>query len=303
MNNATLYVEIPTLSALDGLRCYFNRGPGNSGYVTYAYDGSRPYIRLTDEDDDPTFLQFSTIGSGTYTVPQYSCTFGARGALAAIQNGFSWGVGGTEIASMDSQFFSPPAGTTADRPTPTVGMTRYNTSTNRPESYVPNTWIRGIGILDKSSTAVAVTGTTTTSIISYSLPGGTLGTDDVIDIAMGGNWVNTSGATRSVTVAVSYGATTLWTRTSTTTANNTTRPWTFNFKFYPNGGISAQKITGQFTVGATGSNINTTAVLINNIIEATSAEDSTVTKTLLVNITNSGTGTTFTCNYYTITLL
>lgn len=302
-NNATLYVEIPTISPLDGLRCYFNRGVGLSGYVTYAYDGSRPYIRLTDEDDDPTMIQFSTIGSGTYTVPQYSCTFGARGALAAIQNGFSWAVGGTEISSMDSQFFSPPAGTTADRPTPTVGMTRYNSTLGRQENYVPNTWIVGTGILDKSSTATSVTGTTTASIISYSLPGGTLGTDGIIDVAMGGNWVNTSGANRSVTIAVVYGATTLWTRTSSVTAKGTTRPWLFNLKFYPNGSTSAQKITGQFTIGAIGSNINTTSILVNNIIEATSAEDSTVTKTLSVNITNSGVNTTFTCNYYTLNLL
>jgi len=301
-NDATLYVEIPTTSPNDGLRCYFNRGPGNSGYITYAYDGSRPYIRLTDEDDDPTFINFSTISGGTYAVPQYSCTFGARGSLANIENGFSWGIDGNEVASMDTQYFLGPSGSTASRPTPAAGMTRYNTTLSRQENYVPNTWIATSGVLDKSVTAVAVTSASATQIINYSLPGGTLGTG-IIDIEMGGTWVNTSGANRSVTFAVAYGATTLWTRTSSVTATATTRPWIFNFKFYPNGGTSAQKITGQFTIGAVGSNINTTAILVNNIIEATSAEDSTVTKSIVVTITNSGTGVTFTRNYYTITLI
>ena len=41
---------------------------------------------------------------------------------------------------MGPQWFSPPAGTTAQRPTPTTGMTRYNTTLNDLEVYNGINW-------------------------------------------------------------------------------------------------------------------------------------------------------------------
>jgi len=51
--------------------------------------------------------------------------------------------------------FSPPTGTTAERPaSPAAGMTRYNTSTTAFEFYNGTSWV-GIGVLDGTSEATA----------------------------------------------------------------------------------------------------------------------------------------------------
>lgn len=136
VSTATVYIETDA-SDNEGQRVYFNSGSvATSGWIAYAYDTNRPYIRITDADDDPTFISFNTIGAGTYAAPQYSSSFGARGTIAGIATGFSWQVSGTEIASMDTQFFKQPSGTTIQRPgTPSAGMLRYNSTTTLTEEY------------------------------------------------------------------------------------------------------------------------------------------------------------------------
>jgi hypothetical protein len=69
-NNSTVFIEVPADTISEGLRVYFHRSTaGISGWITYDYDGAAPNIRLTDEDDDPPYIQFNTIGTGTYLLP------------------------------------------------------------------------------------------------------------------------------------------------------------------------------------------------------------------------------------------
>lgn len=154
---ATVYIETNNANT-EGQRVYFNSGaPTTSGWMAYAYDGSTPYLSITDADDDPTYVAFNTIGTGTYAAPLYVSAFGARGAygsrLAGADSGFAWYVGANTSATtlisaadpvmeLDTQFLRIPVGTTANRPsTPTAGMSRLNSTTSRMEYYTGTAWV------------------------------------------------------------------------------------------------------------------------------------------------------------------
>lgn len=148
---ATVYIETNATDQ-DGQLIYFNSGTsGTSGFISYAYDGSTPYLRLTDSDDDPPYITFNTIGTGTYAAPLYVSAFGARGTYgsrtAGANSGFAWYIGAnttanalitaaTPIMEMDTNFISLPSDTTANRPgTPQASMIRFNTDINEFEGY------------------------------------------------------------------------------------------------------------------------------------------------------------------------
>jgi len=140
--DAALYIQVDGDSQTEGIRTYFKRSSaGISGWLTYHYDGNTPNLRLVDEDDDPPYISFQTIGAGTYASPTYDNRFGTRGPVAGATTGFQWIVNGTSISELDSQFFLPPRGTTAQRPgTPTTGMTRFNTTFGGLENYDGTSW-------------------------------------------------------------------------------------------------------------------------------------------------------------------
>jgi len=145
---ATLYIEVNTPgSAVEGMRTYFNRqSAGINGWITYHYDANTPNIRLTDEDDDPPYVSFRTIGTGTFDTPEFESAFGARGAVANRTTGFAWydgnvSNGGTEVMALDTDFLRIPVRTTANRPSsPVNGMVGYNSTTNKYEGYENGSW-------------------------------------------------------------------------------------------------------------------------------------------------------------------
>ena len=141
VGNAAVYIETNS-SQMDGQRVYFNSGtPATSGYISYAYDGSTPYIRITDVDDDPPYIMFNTVLTGTYAIPAYSNTFGSRGPTAGATTGFSWKANGVEIMTCDSNFLTIPIRPTASRPTILVnGMIGYDSTTNKFEGYENGIW-------------------------------------------------------------------------------------------------------------------------------------------------------------------
>jgi len=141
-NNAALYIEVDGDATSEGMRTYFKRSTaGISGWIVYHYDQNTPNIRLIDEDDDPPYISFQTIRTGTYANPLYDNRFGTRGPVAGATTGFQWIVNGTSISEMDSQFFTPPKGTTAQRPgTPVAGMTRFNTTLGGLECHDGTSW-------------------------------------------------------------------------------------------------------------------------------------------------------------------
>jgi hypothetical protein len=309
-NNAALYVEVTSAgSGVEGIRTYFNRGPGLSSFITYDYDGAAPNLRLTDEDNDSPYVQFNVVGSGTYQAPQYNNVFGGRGSPSNATTGFSWKVNGSEISTMDSQFFVPPSGTTAQRPSPTVGMVRYNSSTGKPEVYVPNVWASVSGIIDKSVASQMIVGSAgITNIVSYVVPGGTLGTGNIIRLKTSGRWDATSN-NKTFTLRISYGGVILWQDVCGTQASNSQSGWEIAFDIFANQSTTSQLLNGHVVVGRGGNpdvgegGINTDEITANGVIYGTSTVNSTLDQTLVASIEPNGNTQTFTKNMHTIELL
>ena len=115
----------------------------------------------------------------------------------------------------DTGFIRLPLGTSAQRPSGTQGMVRYNTQTNVIEFFNGSSWI-GVGLLDGSSQSTAavsaeaiksLTGTNANTTYWIALP--TVGATNlfcIMDSAWnGGGWIMTMKATRSTTFNWSSG--------------------------------------------------------------------------------------------------
>ena len=314
-NNATLFVEVPADTVAEGLRVYFKRSsPGISGWISYDYDGAAPNLRLTDEDDDPPYIQFNTIASGTYLLPEFTSMFGARGAPgsripAADVAGFEWKIGSGASASnwstastvmtLDSQWLLPPSGTTAQRPaTPVPGMTRYNTTEGAEETYQSSAWVTNVGVLTKTVVPQTVTAAGPTNVLTVTIPGGLLGNNRLLRIKMAGYWTNSSGATRTIAPNISYGGTTLWADTSIAIATGVTVGWSAEFYLSANNSVTAQALTGLWHIGSTGAvttgltgDLATDEITGVAVLAGTSAVNSAVNQTLNVAVTFNGTMT------------
>lgn len=325
-STATLYIETDGTNN-EGQRVYFNNG-GNaavSGFITYAYDTFNPYIGVIDNDDDPTFITFNTVSTGTFAAPLYVSAFGSRGnhatRLLGAESGFAWYVGsGTSatalvtaadpVMELDTQWLRVPTGTTAQRPgTPEVGMTRYNTDLGSAEVYESNAWCQLTGVVARSTTSTVTAAAGPTNIVSYSVPGGLLGTNRLLRINLNGLWNNASGAGRTVTVTVSYGATTLWSDVSASIATGNTLPWNMQFVLSANNATNSQRLGGLVTLGSTLAAATGNGDLASDEttgftpVRGTSAINSTAVQTLNVAITFSGGTNNWTTDYYTIEAL
>lgn len=305
-------------ATFEGIRTYFKRSSaGISGWISYHYDGSQPNIRITDEDDDCPYVSFRTIGSGTYDAPQYEASIGGRGPAAGRTTGLSFWNGnvssGTEIMAVDSNFLRLPTYTTGNRPaSPVAGMLGFNSTINRLEAYMTNVWASSGGTLVKSTTQSTITSTGGGTIMRYTLPGGTLGTDGILRIRAGGYWQNSSGSTRTITLAISYGGTTLWQDVSATIPAGITDGWEMNLSLVANNSANAQAIsgfisigdtTGAPTTGLTG-NLGSDEMVANAVLYGTSAVNSANNNNIVLSVVAiSGTGTTFLTQYYYVELL
>lgn len=324
---ATVYIETSNADQ-DGQLVYFNSGSAaTGGYISYAYDGSTPYLRLVDADDDPPYISFNTIGTGTYTNPLYVSTFGARGTYGGRtggnQSGFSWHIGAntngnslitanTPTMELDTQFLRIPTGTTAQRPTAAVGMQRYNTSLGQNEEYIGGgVWAQRVGVIDKtvvSSTTTAGTTGSPTTFLSYTVPGGTLGTTNLLRIRASGTWARQSGTAKTVTLSITYGGTVLWSDTSASGAGNTDCAWDIDVILSSNNSANAQMLNGTIRIGGTGAVLAGTAgdlgtATINSfaIINGTSAVNSASAQALTFTIGFSAAGSnSWVKNYHVI---
>jgi hypothetical protein len=131
------------------------------------------------------------------------------------------------------------------------------------------------------------------NIISQSIPGGTLGSNNAVLIVIEGDYFNNSAATRTLTIAVKYGATTLWSATTAALAASATRaPFYFTALLAGDNATNAQRLAGGANIGAQAAATNGIGtwggtLLASVIFGGSSAEDSTAAKTLAVTATHS----------------
>lgn len=146
----------------------------NGGDIIYA-SGSTTLTRLgigtngqimQSNGTIPTWVNASSVvggAAGSNTQVQFNNS-GALGASSNLTwNGTTFAITGALTASSDSTFSSTGAltiskGTTAQRPTATAGMLRFNTTTNEFEGYNGTTWasVGGAALSNDTSTATAL---------------------------------------------------------------------------------------------------------------------------------------------------
>jgi hypothetical protein len=329
-NNATAYIEVQGDTAAEAIRCYFRRSTsGISSWAVVDYDQNTPSVRLTDEDDDAPYIQFNTIGTGTYAAPQYTSAFGARGATGSrtggANAGFAWLVGSNVTPAnlwapanyasatameLDRQWLRLPTGTTAERPaTPVDGMVRYNTDLATVEARKANNWVQLSGVIAKTVTSTTITAQTGGNIINETIPGGTLGTNRLLRIRAGGTWNNTSGATRTCTLTVKYGTTTMWSDVSATLATGVTTGWNMDLLLMANDSTTSQKLHGLIRIGNTGAattgigDLGSGTSIAYPIVAGTAALDSTTNQALTVSVSFNGASITWVTYFYFLELL
>lgn len=288
---STLVLGTESFSAtpdVNGLLVLLNGG--GLGTITAGTLASRPAASTTGN------LYVDTTNSVWY--------YDTGAAWVMIDSGPNPILGGTASVTI-------PVGTTAQRPaSPTTGMIRYNSTTGQYEGY-DTSWGGFAGIIDKSTTSLAITATVATTLVSFSVPANTLGTTGNLRLMTGGTWLATT-ATRSLILTLSYGATNLWSATTGNLAAGATVGWEVFANLSANNSASAQTLSGHVMIGQN-STTNVTAGVGSlastaNIvtipqaatpISGTSAISSASAQTFALTVTQSGAGTV-TRNYYTI---
>ncbi len=168
-----------------------------------------------------------------------------------------------------------------------------------------------IYVLDKSTTDATITVAGPTNTFSYVVPGGTLSTDKALRLKMAGRWSNASGTSRTATIAVSYGGTTMWADTTSNFGKGSSGGWNLEFELLANNSVTSQKLVGHIEMGGTGTtstgqdgNLATDEILATAILVGNNAAiNSAVNQTFNVTVTFSGSGVTWTKNYHTLELL
>lgn len=168
-----------------------------------------------------------------------------------------------------------------------------------------------IYVLDKTTTNVAYTGSGPSNTFAYTVPGGTLGTSNMLRLKMRGRWVNAGGGNRQVTITVSYGGTTMWSDTSTSLSSGGDTGWEMDLDLIANNSTTSQKLVGRIGIGGTGTtstglsgDLSTDEVLATAFIVGNNASvNSANNQSFNVTVTFSNSGTTWTKYYHTLELL
>lgn len=139
-------------------------------------------------------------------------------------------------------------------------------------------------VLDKAATPTTVSNTTTeTTIVSHTIPAGTLGLSNIIRIEIGGSCVNNSGGTPNLTLKFKYGSTVVYgDAANSIPSNSRTRGIRIFFDLVNNGSSESSQVgTGLIVLGSVSSadtgygNINGTGVQGHDVVGGTASEDST----------------------------
>lgn len=136
-----------------------------------------------------------------------------------------------------------------------------------------------------------VSSTAENTLLSYSVPGGTLSTGNVIRVTM---HVNPLGVTvgNTWTLRFKYGATTLTTFTYTGSSSNLGAAGKMEFLLAGAGTTSSQNGSYALSLGQNGyiGNVNSVPQIFGESAQGTAAEDSTAAKTLAITSQHSNSG-------------
>lgn len=105
-----------------------------------------------------------------------------------------------------------------------VSNSLMNTHVRDNLSYLYTSLVLGDQLQNRDASVSDVNNTTTpTAVYSYTIAGGTLGVNGVVRLSLVGDYLNNTGATRNLTLAVTYGATTIFTGTRSSAASGANR--------------------------------------------------------------------------------
>lgn len=134
------------------------------------------------------------------------------------------------------------------------------------------------GTLYSTGTRVDVKNTTTeTTVLTYSVPGGTLGTDGALRVTIQARIVHTIAGT--LTIRFKYGATTLLTITVPEGVAVADKSSDIGFLLTANGATNAQRVSGRVDMQDAANSVRSRWNQ-----EGTATEDSTAAKTLAVTV-------------------
>lgn len=95
--------------------------------------------------------------------------------------------------------------------------------------------------------------TTETTMLSATIPGGTLLTDRAVYVWMHGTYLNNTNANQTLTLRITFGGTSVYGDVSATIASSvSSRPWCLRFMLSALGGSQAQSAYGMLEMGAPG---------------------------------------------------
>lgn len=172
------------------------------------------------------------------------------------------------------------------------------------EKIAANTWLlSGAGltltsnVLDRDMSVNDVVNVATkTTVYSFTILAGKLGTNKQIVIDLAGDFFNNSGAARAITLEVKLGSTVLWADASgAMNASASRHPWTMQIKLAAGNATNVQNCTGFFAMSNVGATTQlgdlsappAAATGAASAFGGVAAEDSTTNLTFTVSITHA----------------
>lgn len=248
-------------------------GTDNSTNVTLA--GTPDYITIAGQVITRGLIDLTIDVSGDLPV-----TEGGTGASDASTARTNLGLAiGSDVQAYDSDL------ATIAGLTPTNGYV----ITGNGSAWTSAAASGGATVVWGGSASEVASSTTETTIMTVSIPGGTLGTASGLGFRVGGSMLNITGGSVNYTITIKYGATTVWSDVTALPNNPNYGGFYVEGILVGNGSTSAQSLVGSMSMarGAaadTGQGGSTTS---NNIANFTGSatEDSTGALNLVVTVT------------------
>ena len=296
---------------------------------------STPKTRFRSTDDGQPYVDWRTVTSFGYTLGPSNAGLpdpGANGVVVRTEIGTTAartitgttaqitlsngdGVAGNPTVAIATNPVLPgtgsvtiPTGTTAQRSSPaTDGMIRTNTDASTVEYYVNGGWKQiSSSILVRSAVPTTYTGIATeNTLVTWTVPGGTLGNQYGIRLLTAGTVENTGAGNRTFTFRIYYGSTVVWADTTNAIGGGTVAVWDCRVVLTANNATNAQLLTGEiFLTGPTAPDVGINGSFENPrgiaILYGTCAIDSTTDQTFKLTCQASSSANTISDFFYLI---